>query len=1647
MHKVANFSLTEIQPYESDQSLVKTASTTKIDDAVRKVVEAEIKKHPSGVFFIAKAIEAEKSNNNGDSFSEKELVRACPSFVGVPFFTNHQNQDIEKAKGKVVHAWWNPADRAIYVVAFVDGEAYPQLARGIREKYITGVSMGCAVDYSVCSICENKAATVDEYCTHIRNFKGRKFTGTAKNVRTGDTKTFKGALVYEDNFGVRFIELSGVTDPACPTCHIQQVLNGESSCAVPAAVSATGDEAYLIKAAASLYNDVAIIKEAALEKEASQADVQSLNQCLVTLEQVSIKIIQNRANVDMEFASDLVTILADLQDFVNELVQAGYGQLPEAAGAGVPGSPETAAGSAAAPAAAAPAIPAPAQPVAAEATVPGTTNVEEPLLQPPALPAGLEALRETTRPAPQKSTGVGQIARPARPERAKKAEEGCDMRRRLPNKAANDKKRTQEILSGDWQEKLGFFSKSLSETLRRDPAVSNMNGGHHMSSQVKTVEAKSQNSDLHTITEKQLESEKKPVAISEIAPRSDDTAEVVTEKQLEAKRKGEVEVVTEKQLDGKNPNARTDDTPQIIGEKQLESVRKGAAPEVITQKQLEDEGKKVDDEKHVVTEKQLSSPAKDTPWARSAASVSKHVESAVSTLAKTVVATGSTPEQVVKAAASMAGDAASERLAFANEIWTATPDSSDLSDLVAQASYWGGKSVKLGTASHKTIREALVSYASAAVAAAGLNPEYLVEAFVGVNDSEAVDQVESKVGEILAAKKAATKVSVKDEIASVLRSKKTAKESGDLLQKAAKVPDVVIETSAKEMGVTETKGASFDSAVKMFAAGACASKNLKLASVTNVTVDGDTVTIAVETENESVEIPIGEKAEEESPIDMTPEEPIAEAPLPEVPAAPEVSAPAPEAGLGAAVPPPPPPPAAGPLAASKTGVKKTAQLGATPEVPPGGAGAAAPEQAANLPDMGLPAEGGIQTFTKPEGAAEEEGLPGGEQQMAGTICPICGGNDTETGKKDQSPGQFDCNTCGAKYIMHVNIEVLNPEEMWEGAEKEKGMMAPEAPELPVAAFVDVSKGLIQKFSSSFQEGKVSCPACGKTAKAEGTPSSHKVTCAACGTVSTRDVVINVDKPEEAKVKVAWLLDPKKRKCAGCEAARKAFAAEIAFQRMLKSASTMQFPEAKAAAWVAKNYGKDAKVTYGQHTGEKLAEVIVGQLKAFGLDKVVHMRKLCEIQTQADPMEACVGMHRRKGYTVREARRLCDCLKDKYASEADTNIFLQAFDGSMDVEILRRMASHFGKKAEAAKPEAKDSDKIADLGEEMPDTAPAAKGIKFEGQEALFGKKPAIAAAAQDMKTGAKEQDMKVAGDTVPKRVELPDKQKGISSPQQSLIKGEKETSPKAAKPDVPRSEEGAKIKGEKEANPKGADPTAPMDNALMGEEKTQGPEINKETLGLVVTAGEDKKTPRVKNLEDEAKPPRGDALLGHEGEVSPKAAEPTVPRSPDGAKMKGEKETSPTAAERTAPIDDARMGHEQQIGPAISDKTLGQVTSESAQAVKISEQKAKIMQARREKAVRLAAKLVGAGAVKDSEFEETVTDLMALPLDRMEVMAQRIASSSTRKEASLSQAVVIEDTPIKAAEEKSLTQKIAGMFTVGNTQADRFFKKGDLDEE
>lgn len=153
-------------------------------------------------------------NDNGDYFGLEELSTRHGTFVYDPKYVDHNNVLAENAIGIVIASIHHPGPRPggwVEIIAAIDRErasrirvahlpGQPDLLTAIKTGQITDTSMGCFVEYSICSVCGNVAADVAEYCPHIANFKGQSITHQGQKVP-----------VYEDNRGVTFFENSIIT--------------------------------------------------------------------------------------------------------------------------------------------------------------------------------------------------------------------------------------------------------------------------------------------------------------------------------------------------------------------------------------------------------------------------------------------------------------------------------------------------------------------------------------------------------------------------------------------------------------------------------------------------------------------------------------------------------------------------------------------------------------------------------------------------------------------------------------------------------------------------------------------------------------------------------------------------------------------------------------------------------------------------------------------------------------------------------------------------------------------------------------------------------------------------------------------------------------------------------------------------------------------------------------------------------------------------------------------------------------------------------------------------------------------------------------------------------------------------------------------
>ena len=133
-------------------------------------------------------------NNNKDIFPESELKKAAADWVGLPLCRDHESSSVDGIRGIILDTHYDEKHKQIVGLCALDRVNYPDLARKVESGLVRYGSMGTAVETSVCSTCGNRAATLDEYCSHITN------------------KTAHGEI----NVGLKPIEYSLVVQPAEP---------------------------------------------------------------------------------------------------------------------------------------------------------------------------------------------------------------------------------------------------------------------------------------------------------------------------------------------------------------------------------------------------------------------------------------------------------------------------------------------------------------------------------------------------------------------------------------------------------------------------------------------------------------------------------------------------------------------------------------------------------------------------------------------------------------------------------------------------------------------------------------------------------------------------------------------------------------------------------------------------------------------------------------------------------------------------------------------------------------------------------------------------------------------------------------------------------------------------------------------------------------------------------------------------------------------------------------------------------------------------------------------------------------------------------------------------------------------------------------
>lgn len=208
-----------------NRSSAHVASSNAANIRTAKLSDFQFNPEPGFLYVTTRAISS-RVNANYDGWPPQELRQAYKTFVGRPVYVDHNNWDLKRSRGVIIDAklYENKLasgheDVWVELLIEVDANAFPKLAKQIIAGDIDAVSMGADVEYTVCSVCNNQAHDVLQYCGHIPQMKGQEVQVrdkvAGKNIRK---------LCYEDCYGVSFFEISFVFDPADESALISDVM-------------------------------------------------------------------------------------------------------------------------------------------------------------------------------------------------------------------------------------------------------------------------------------------------------------------------------------------------------------------------------------------------------------------------------------------------------------------------------------------------------------------------------------------------------------------------------------------------------------------------------------------------------------------------------------------------------------------------------------------------------------------------------------------------------------------------------------------------------------------------------------------------------------------------------------------------------------------------------------------------------------------------------------------------------------------------------------------------------------------------------------------------------------------------------------------------------------------------------------------------------------------------------------------------------------------------------------------------------------------------------------------------------------------------------------------------------------------------------
>lgn len=1129
----------------------------------------------------------------------------------------------------------------------------------VNHLSVSNTSMGTSVDHSLCSICHNFAKTSEDYCSHIKNSKTRKYSGkvtcqyhSSSDVKPdepcplcGSTKdntktyTLSDHQVYEHNYGLKFVENSFVVNPACHECGVECVLHVPEFTKKVAQLSKSVDR--IIKTNES---------NEEFQKVAGAKELNELKESMTRMEDVVQSMLKQKEHVSMEYVSDLVKAMSDVQNILDELTEMGYAQLPS----------------------------------------PDILNASQPDIQEPVQPP-IQPVPQTPKVQPsgianqQELEGLGTVTTPKfSSDHENKIKESSAHNSNTINNSENPTSNKGNNMSVNPTEKEGQMSTQ--ENVKVSQAVDQAPENQEV------ITEKQFDNDANPISERKGEAWNGITESKEQIGRETDASNDTTSDSPQ-KRNGTYETITENQMDMATDGAvvHYKDAPDVITEKQWTDMSR-----LVSGKLSEDYTSVITDAQirellsnhmfvipEVITEGQMKDINRSSGikrWANKEYT-NTLAKMAINAISDAVSTYHKSPDEIKQAMSFINDDDKNRQkvafLTLINSLPHKTDSMKSFANRVQYFSKTASKHIETSTidslilavasnAQHGVKVEDVYDFIEKAlsnkVAMAKVHENIkkaskqqdlpsvdkqtaFTSALIDMNkEKDGLYTIQAHVEKDLGFKVA----SIKDNKKAFI--KKLAQFANDMVEEDLGAPLVVVPLELKIYEDDTVELVAKDSEFMTDEDEALVEDDIEFNEIEEPEVDEVEVTEDFEGENEPA---ITAKTKETKTADK------------------------------------------------RENIVKKAQLmggemggqGGLSQAP--GAGATMPQ----APPMDQP---GMESFTEDTMETDEFG---GDEDLEpappGSMCPVCGSNDVDIIK-----GEWKCNNCSSEGTISVDMKVTN----WAGTTPEEGgkeeeeteefegegfeMPGTEAEAPAVAASCRLKPEALKKLASQkIKLGHVS-PANGQTNTIQ--VDKNEFICLDTGTKYRMDLVAKKDNPKVVYARWSWKPKVASQSCPSCMRAKKVFASALeqvgssaekfdkmsmdeksqtilkmkkagAFN-MVKTASKEakvsdeikvaygieqdKFPIESCIEKLARRYGKDALAISGPCEGNKLAECVCNQLKNAKVYTTKIAYKLADVYSDKCGTEECIEDQVKRGLTLKDASTVCSALKVALAEPED-----------------------------------------------------------------------------------------------------------------------------------------------------------------------------------------------------------------------------------------------------------------------------------------------------------------------------------------------------------------------------------------------------------